>query len=248
MAGRAWIRIHVCDGSPRARGVRPEDSRVSGCPDAVHPEGSVSFKPWSLAPIPGTSSRFTKSHRKQYKNSNFSPAKEPKPRQTWTGSLEGPDRNRTSCCLLIRHWDNTDDSEAGLPSLSSWASICRELDQCLLVKVSRTPAETWLGTRGLGTGPEPQAQAGPLAEEGFSSFKCWTSPQRAGHWQAEPHTVGTGLECDVFLNPVRDTWTGQPDTLTDGLVCRRPSPLTASTAASSGGFLLRVCVSGSEGP
>ena len=130
LAGRAWIRIRVCNGSPRARGVRPEDSRVSGCPDTVRPEGSVSFKPWSLALIPGTSSRFTKSHRKQYKNSNFSLAKEPKPRQTWTGSLEGPERNRTSCCLLIRHWDNTDDSEAGLPSRSSWASICRELDQC----------------------------------------------------------------------------------------------------------------------
>lgn len=53
----------------------PEDGGVSGCPDTVYPEGSFSFKPRSLALIPGTSFRFTKSHRKQYKNSNFSPAK-----------------------------------------------------------------------------------------------------------------------------------------------------------------------------
>ena len=54
---------------------RPEDGGVSGRPDAVPPEGSFSFKPRSLALIPGMSFRFTKSHRKQYKNSNFSPAK-----------------------------------------------------------------------------------------------------------------------------------------------------------------------------
>lgn len=106
------------------------------------------------------------------------------------------------------------------------ASAASSISVCLLVKVSRTPAEPWAGTRGLGMGPEPQARAGPLAQEGFSPFKRWTSPQRAGHRRAEPHTAGTGLECDVFLNPVRDTWTGQPDTLADGRVRGCPSPLS----------------------
>lgn len=30
-------------------------------------------------------------------------------------------------------------------------------------------------------GPQPQAQAGPLVEEAFSLFKCWTRRQHTGH-------------------------------------------------------------------
>ena len=92
---------------------RPEDGGVSGRPDAVHPEGSFSFKPRSLALIPGMSFRFRRATGSSTKTATFLQPKRAQTPANMDRKSRGPREKQDFRPSPHRTLDNKHDSEAG---------------------------------------------------------------------------------------------------------------------------------------
>lgn len=226
---------------------RPEDGGVSGRPDAVHPEGSFSFKPRSLALIPGMSFRFRRATGSSTKTATFLQPKRAQTPANMDRKSRGPREKQDFRPSPHRTLDNKHDSEAGLPlPFLLGPHLPRAGSVSLLVKGSRTP----LGRGGEQRTPEPQAQAGPLAEEAFPRLNAGRGLSAPGTVE-QSHTrqglVWFGMQC-IFKHsetPGQGSRTRSPRV---GLTAHVAT--SASAAAPRGGRGQRasaVCASGSEG-